>query len=279
MTKKDSSKLFGRIGQAVSRLTYYGAYVDAMKRLEIKSDFEELGLLAASLAHDLSNPLVAMDSRIAEMRRQSGGDARIEGFLDELDRQLSRLQYSVEMVPLLRGRAEHFGQLMRKVSAGDLLHKAIKDLKREFRVADSIFFRVDDRRFFLRADPRMLERAILCVLKNSVEAIQETKRPGGLISINLTKSDEMVHIEIEDDGCGIPEENISRIVESSKNYGSANRGLGLFMTTRILDQHNGKLSISSERGKGTTVLLILPGWKDEVSNHEQGGLKDARSDK
>lgn len=270
MPKKGFREFFGGIRHIISRLTYHRAYVDAMQRLETRSALEDLGRLTASLEHDLRNPLLAMDSRIAEMRRQFGHDVRIERFLEELDHLLSRLQHSVAMVPLLRREAGHFGQFMRKVAAGDLLHRAIKDLKREFRIADSIIFKVDDRPLFLRADPRMLESAILAVLKNSIEAIQETKRPRGLISIKLTKSDEMAQIEIVDDGCGIPEENISRTGElfTSKDYGSVNRGLGLFITARILDLHNGKLSITSERGKGTRVLLILPRWTDKVSSYE-----------
>jgi signal transduction histidine kinase len=198
------------------------------------------------------------------MRREFENEVKIVRFLEGLEKQLGRIQHSLTIIPLLRGDARNFNRFMSKIDARCLVDGTIKAVKKEFETADSITFRVDGTSFSIKADPQMLEQALSYILKNSIEAIQEAKLARGLISISLTISNDMAAFEIVDNGCGIPEENVPRLGElfTSKDYGSVNRGMGLFRAAKILDVHDGALKITSEPGKGTSVSVILPLWID-----------------
>jgi len=266
MPKQNIRRLLGRLRSGFSGLTYYDAYVDARERLDERSAFEELGHITATLTHDLQGPMSAMNNRIYVMKQQFQHDDRMMRSLAQLEEQLERINHSLTIIPLLRGDTEYFERFMVKTEVRSLIFATIKDVKRELEMTDPIIFRVDDRNLFIKAYPRMLEQALANILKNSIEAIRESKRERGLISISLARLDdvEKVRVEIVDNGCGIPEENLSRISElfTSKKYGSVNRGLGLFTAVRIVNIHEGAIQVSSEFGKGTNVLLILPRWID-----------------
>ncbi|WP_242947095.1 sensor histidine kinase [Clostridium haemolyticum] len=83
---------------------------------------------------------------------------------------------------------------------------------------------------------------------------------GGEIKIALSCTDDNVIINIKDNGCGIPPEDLPRVTEKfykGKNSNSKN-GIGLSICSEIISLHNGTLEILSEQYKGTEVIITLP---------------------
>jgi signal transduction histidine kinase len=81
---------------------------------------------------------------------------------------------------------------------------------------------------------------------------------GGTLTLRTRNDSESIFIEVEDTGIGIPEELLARVQEpfyTSKRHGT---GLGLSVVRSIVWEHNGKLSLRSEVGKGTTVSIEIP---------------------
>ena len=91
-----------------------------------------------------------------------------------------------------------------------------------------------------------------------MEAIEGT----GTINILTSKKEGMIEVTIEDDGEGIPEENISKISDpffTTKAPGEGT-GLGLFITYSILEEHKGEIDVISNPGKGTIFIISIPEW-------------------
>ncbi len=103
-------------------------------------------------------------------------------------------------------------------------------------------------------DESQLKQLIFNVTKNAMEAMQD----GGSISIEADSDDDFVFLRVRDTGCGIDRDDISKIYEpffTTKNNG---HGLGMMIVMRIMREHGGQVGIDSTPGKGTTVTLQFP---------------------
>ena len=104
-------------------------------------------------------------------------------------------------------------------------------------------------------DGNQLKQVFINILKNAIEAMPH----GGNIFIRTIQiENHSILISITDEGCGIPQDRISRLGEPFYSLKEKGTGLGLMMCYKIIEEHNGKLQITSELNKGTTVDIRLP---------------------
>lgn len=104
------------------------------------------------------------------------------------------------------------------------------------------------------ADDAKLRQAIINLLKNAAEST-DTGTP---IELRIIVDEQNLYISVKDQGCGIKQEHLAHIFEpfhTTKSYGT---GLGLPIVKKIIECHNGTISIDSEEGAGTTFLIRLP---------------------
>ena len=111
---------------------------------------------------------------------------------------------------------------------------------------------IDDLDFY--ADDVKLRQAIINLLKNAAES----SASGSPIILRMTADTHWLYISVADKGCGISKEHLEKIFEpfhTTKSYGT---GLGLPIVKKIIESHNGKLTLKSKEGAGTTFLISLP---------------------
>ena len=130
----------------------------------------------------------------------------------------------------------------------------------------------------LLADPGMIEHAIINIIQNSIHATSLVDQPE--IVILTSHLDDNIHIELTDNGCGIPEEFMDRIFEPSFTLkGSRDRtlsykggikgtGYGMANVKKYVEKHKGQITVSSKPEKGTTVSILLPLTKKELTRQE-----------
>ena len=130
----------------------------------------------------------------------------------------------------------------------------------------------------LLADPGMMEHAMVNLIQNSVHAVSLTPLPE--IIIRTHYRDEMIFIEIEDNGCGIPPESLGEIFEPSFTLkgtrdtagmykpGIRGTGYGMSNVKKYIDQHKGHIEIHSELKKGTKVTISLPIIRKALTQEE-----------
>ena len=81
---------------------------------------------------------------------------------------------------------------------------------------------------------------------------------GGNIHLHVSKDEELVCIQVEDEGCGIPPQLISRLGEPFYTLKEKGTGLGLMVSKKIIKEHGGTITYCSELEQGTTVKIVLP---------------------
>jgi signal transduction histidine kinase len=106
----------------------------------------------------------------------------------------------------------------------------------------------------LKADKDLMSQALHNLLRNSIEASS-----GGVISIKVQQRKKKVFIKIEDSGRGITEEDKLHIFEPFFSGKKKGLGVGLYLTKKIVEAHEGKIEVQSKIGQGTTFLIQIPG--------------------
>jgi signal transduction histidine kinase len=116
----------------------------------------------------------------------------------------------------------------------------------------------------LTADNEKLKIAFLNIIINAVEAMEDN----GEMAITVTDEGQNYKLLISDNGCGISEENLSRLFEPYFTAKKNGLGLGLAATMTILESHNATVEVKSQIGTGSTFIITLP--KDNGPEAEFG---------
>jgi signal transduction histidine kinase len=106
----------------------------------------------------------------------------------------------------------------------------------------------------VKVDADLIRQALLNVVLNGAQAMVS----GGILRVRLTEDSRWALLSVQDEGEGIPEEILSKIFNlyfTTKKEGS---GIGLAMTYRIIQLHNGQVDVKSKTGQGTTFILKIP---------------------
>jgi signal transduction histidine kinase len=137
----------------------------------------------------------------------------------------------------------------------EILGKNLRFLDPEFdKELISVSHNLNGRSLNVSGDPQLLYQAFLNIFVNAIQSMQG----GGSVTVQVSEEKEWYIIGIEDTGCGISQETLSRIFDpffSTKDKGS---GLGLSIVRKIFEGHNGSIWIESVEGTGTKVFVKLP---------------------
>jgi signal transduction histidine kinase len=106
----------------------------------------------------------------------------------------------------------------------------------------------------INCDPDKLKQVFINIISNGFEAMTE----GGRFTISTEKEDKGIKIKISDNGVGIPEKDLQHIFEPYYTTREKGSGLGLPISYKIIQAHEGDLSAVSQSGKGTTFIIKLP---------------------
>ncbi|WP_040209455.1 PAS domain-containing sensor histidine kinase [Neobacillus jeddahensis] len=239
----------------------YGRDVTALRateeRLRRTEKLSVVGELSASVAHEIRNPLTSLKGFVQLLQMEDGKHQYYyQIMLDELD----RINHIVSEL-LLLAKPQHFKFSIASIQK--LLNDVVSLLSSEaiyYNVRIDSFFHEEN--LYIECEPNQLKQVFINILKNAIEASEK----GGTVTIELAKSvDEQVLITVKDNGYGISKERLEKIGEpfySSKEKGT---GLGLTVSFKIVQTHNGTIRFTSQKNQGTSVQITLP-IKQDHSN-------------
>jgi two-component system sporulation sensor kinase A len=209
-----------------------------------------IGQLAAGVAHEIRNPLTSLKGFNQILKSKYKDQAHyFEIMLDELDRiNLIVNDFMTLAKPHLlkvnRTQADH---IISSVIA--LLNT--QAIMMNIRITASLDAPLPP----VYCDENQLKQVFINIIKNAIEAMPR----GGDITVTANRTDTAhIHIQIKDQGEGIPEAVISKIGEPFFTTKENGTGLGLMISYRIIESLKGTLQISSSEGRGTTVHIMLP---------------------
>ncbi len=137
----------------------------------------------------------------------------------------------------------------------DVLNEAINLVQDRITLKGIYFSKGIDTKVKINADKEKLGIALLNILVNAIEAVEEKN---GKLILAVFEENDLVSINITDNGKGIPAENLSKLFEpffTSKRGGS---GLGLTATYNIITKHDGSIKVKSKENVGTSFIITLP---------------------
>ena len=226
---------------------------DRKKSDEILRQSDKLsivGQLAASVAHEIRNPLTSLKGFIQFIQENEQLDA--SQYYKIMDKELNRIDQIMSQLLLL---AKPQAKLYKETSLNDLL-LFVETLLQQEAVVQNIKIETDisEELPLIRVEENELKQVLINLVKNAMDAMED----GGTIHIKGEVKDNKIQLSIKDEGCGIPANCLKRIGEPFYTTKEKGTGLGLMVSTKIMKEHRGNLEFDSVEGVGTTVRMILP---------------------
>ncbi|MNI15618.1 Sporulation kinase E [compost metagenome] len=215
-----------------------------------------LSELAASVAHEIRNPMtvargfmqILSQSKVAEEKKQT----YMEMVIEEIDRAQSIINDYLSFAKPQAERLEKLSvcELILKLANLITPYASLNGVQISFNVEPSLW---------ISANSEKMIQCLVNLTKNGIEAMPE----GGILTINGRMKQEKVILEINDNGIGMTAEQVERLgtpFYSTKNKGT---GLGMMVSYRIIKTFGGMIEVSSELGKGSRFLILLPAFSKD----------------
>jgi PAS domain S-box-containing protein len=247
---------------------------------------QALTLLAASVAHEIGNPLNAlhihlqlMDRQIKKLKAGSGNwlrrgalaidrsvrsrelatenDAaeigeKLEQYLAVAKGEITRLDYIVtQFLQAIRPTPPQ----LKLTSLNDVVRETLKLLRPELdNRGQTVKEKLASRLPPIMIDPGQIKQTLVNLIKNALQAMTK----GGVLTVQTGAGGDGVWVSVADTGGGIPQEQINRIFEPFYTTKKKGTGLGLMIVQRIVRSHGGRIELESHVDKGTSFRIWLP---------------------
>jgi two-component system sensor histidine kinase PilS (NtrC family) len=213
-----------------------------------------IGRMAASIAHEIRNPLAAMRGSIQMLRADMQGDSSETELMEIILRESDRLNRIIsDFLSYARPRSI----IQSKIDVGELLRQTFTLLRHSSEVNERQILNegVPARPILINADSEQLRQVFWNLARNALQAMPS----GGVLQAGLQKnSNDRLLITFSDTGRGMSPEQVEHLFEpfSSTTGGT---GLGLSIVYQIIRDHGGTINVRSREGQGTTITIELPG--------------------
>jgi len=216
--------------------------------------------LARRLAHELKNPLFPLQLTVENLQRAR--EQTSEQFDEIFFESTGTLRAELEKLNGIVGRFSEFAKMpapqLQPVQFNEVVRRAIKLFEAQFSgigrppIVPELY--LDESVGSVQADPDLLHRALQNLVLNAIDAMPA----GGTLTIRTQAQNGSVRMEVSDTGSGLTREECERLFTpyyTTKQHGT---GLGLAIVQSVVSDHQGRISVESEPGRGTTFRIELP---------------------
>ncbi|KAA3610309.1 MAG: PAS domain S-box protein [Calditrichaeota bacterium] len=243
------------------KIGYMGLDIDMTNQLKMQERIAQsqrlatIGKMASKIAHEIRNPLssISLNAELLEDEMTSDtldkDEAKLllKSIMSEVDRlaKLTNEYLQFSRLPRLQSSEHDICSLINNLVL--LIENEIKATKIEMNI------QLPDKPVILNMDKDQIHRMLLNLIRNSIEALPN----GGLISVGVVQKNSHIEIDLQDNGAGIPEDQLDRIFEpfyTTKNLGT---GLGLSISRQIIEEHDGVIQYIT-KNSGANFLITLP---------------------
>jgi signal transduction histidine kinase len=242
-------------------------------QLDISTRLAAISRLTGGVAHEIKNPLNAIAVHLGVLKAKLADEhPDLEQEIEVISGEITRLD---RVVKTFLDFTRPVDLQLREVDLAELAKEVTTLVQPEARKQYvEITVEAEPAGVSLRGDRDLLKQAILNVVVNGVESMKD----GGRLQIEVRRAGEESVFSVSDQGAGIPpqiREKIFNLYYTTKGKGS---GIGLAMTFRIVQLHNGTIDFTSEPGKGTTFWLRFPTIEGEPYGTEsrEGATTDQK---
>ena len=234
------------------------ALKSAQAQLVQSEKMSSLGKLAASVAHEINNPLAGILTYAKLLLRLHEEGELTETMRESCARNLRLVQRETErcsaIVRNLLDFARQRPPSLKDIDVSAVVEEALSLLSHRLRMQDVTLQKDLPPMPLVKADFGQLRQSFVNIALNACEALNK----GGTLTVTSRAVGNMVEVAIADTGPGIAPEHLSHILDPFFTTKEKGTGLGLSVVYGLIDRHGGTLDIKSQVGQGTTVIVRLP---------------------
>lgn len=252
----DNAEIYRRLKEFSENLE---AMVEERTKALIKSEsLAAIGRLAAGVAHELNNPLASVKSTIEYLCDHLDKAPHLS---EDLEFCLSEIRRAESIVRSLLFSARQKDERKTETDLKRAVEDALRVLQNEIKKRD-----VSIVKEFLTEDATILGihsricQVFINLIKNALDAIGEKK---GEIRIVILREGEKLKLLIEDNGCGMGDEELKNLFRPFFTTKEQGMGLGLYIVREIVSEHMGEIEVESRRGEGSKFTITFPAYRQQ----------------
>jgi two-component system, sporulation sensor kinase E len=223
-----------------------------------------ISMLAASVAHEIGNPLNSLNIHLQLLERHSRGtdekpaDDEALDMIDVAKSEVKRLDLIItQFLTAIRPTKPS----MERLDLKELVEATLNFMKNEIEDRSiAVYCEWPEVMPDISGDSNQLKQAVYNLIKNASQAMPE----GGRIDIVCIVDEDNLRMSISDSGCGISAKDMGNIFEPYFTRKQTGTGLGLMIVERIVREHGAELAVESEPGKGTVFIINFPLYSQRV---------------
>jgi two-component system sensor histidine kinase HydH len=223
--------------------------VERTKELREAERMAAIGETAAMVGHDLRNPLQAIVGATYVLKRN------LRPTVDEQTKKMIEIiegsvQHSNKIVSDLLDYSREPRLELKEANINQLVREAVASAK----IPENVRVKLTLGELAIKLDSGMIRRAFLNIISNAIDAMPN----GGELAIEGHESNGSVELSFTDTGVGFSDEAMAKLWKPLNTTKAQGSGLGLAICKRMVDAHNGTISVRTAAGKGTTLTITLP---------------------
>jgi PAS domain S-box-containing protein len=247
-----SSPIFDSVGEFIGSV-HVVRDISELKSLREKLILAEkmaaLGEVAAKVAHEIRNPLVSVGGFAKRLERKLDGN--LKEYAEIVVKEVERLE---NILKEILGFVKETRLYKETVDINTIIDDVLTLMKSDIEDRSVQFIKDLQSHKTVFVDPQRVKEAIVNIISNAVQSMVGS----GTISIRTYDTEHAVVLEIADSGRGIPKSELPFIFNPFFTTKSAGKGLGIAITHRIIQEHNGRIDVQSEVDKGSIFKIVIP---------------------
>jgi len=239
--------------EAIERKQAEEGKMTPIARLSHAQKMESLGRVAGGVAHNFRNVLQAIVGNSQFLQVAYSQDEQLQRITRDINDSVKKGSHFIDS--LLRFSRQEVEIEMLPLDLRDVLYETYRIISNTFDKRIKITTKIGGP-LPVMGDHSSLNQVFINICNNARDSMPD----GGELRIEAKRAKEAVMVTISDTGCGMDEETVKNIFDPfySTKHGSQGTGLGLSITQRTIEEHRGKISVSSQPGKGTIFRVSFP---------------------
>lgn len=221
------------------------------QQIEQQQSLNSIGQMAASIAHEIRNPMTSLKGFVELIRLNASEDNK--NYLSVMDSELERMESILsELLYLSKPKERKYEE----TSIQQVVDEVV-ELMYPHAMQHNIVLKIEDCDYYnfnIMGNANRLKQMLINLVKNSIEVMHH----GGEIVVKLENKNDAVEISIKDEGTGMSETQLEQLFTPFYTTKSAGTGLGLALVKKVIEEHSGIIEVESEIGRGTLFKILFP---------------------
>jgi two-component system, sporulation sensor kinase B len=251
-SKKDA-KLLHRFEDAIDEMEQIIEKTRLQKELQRAEKMNAIGQLAASVAHEIRNPMTVVKGFLQIFLGKKHMTEEEHSYIQLMIDELNRAEIIIN--DYLSLAKPDFNQEAEIINANDLTIKVMDLMNSYAMLSKNIQMEsILPKEVWIKGNKSEIKQVLINILKNGIEAMQE----GGQLIMKVSEENGLAVFSISDTGIGMTDEELSRLGTAFYSLKEKGTGIGLMVCFQIIERMKGKIEVESTKGVGTTFKIYLP---------------------